>query len=325
MFVTTKLTLLLANSFEISKPCQHIFEQYFFITRYQREHTHDPRSTIVYFDCCGSFELYQSFLDQNFLVVIDNLFENKSFCKKFFSKLDPEYFNKTFLLHNVNWFWYHESLLYSYHGYNKYIPNKTYQHLALMPMGLGRPHRNSLYQSMQPWLDQLVWSYLAIGKRLPNDQEGCKKFIHDLGLEISINDRFFNPDWYDSTYFSLIAETEVDSYPDQPVFITEKTFKPIAFQHPFLIFGNAGTLKHLHNLGFETYDNLFNESYDTCQDSSVRLSIILENIKNFKTVPYDQLTQKKILHNSNKFFDLDVVTQRIIKEIIEPILEYANL
>jgi hypothetical protein len=166
---------------------------------------------------------------------------------------------------------------------------------------------------MTLYLDDFVWSYVARGKRLPNDSTAEP-----------INDRYFDPEWYDSTCFSLVSETCIESIDNCPVFITEKTFKPIAFQHPFMIFGNAGTLKHLKKLGFETYENLFDESYDRGTPAQ-RLKIIEKNVQEFKKHPYDTLTLDKIKHNHNRFFDNNLIKQKIINEIVTPILEHANI
>jgi hypothetical protein len=106
--------------------------------------------------------------------------------------------------------------------------------------------------------------------------------------------------------------------------ITEKTFKPIAFQHPYLLWAQPGVLKHLKSLGFETYENLFDESYDSIVDINQRLDIVVNNIKNFNKVSYDQLTLEKIKHNHNLFFNIELIRQRMINEIVTPILEWVE-
>jgi len=106
-------------------------------------------------------------------------------------------------------------------------------------------------------------------------------------------------------------------------FITEKTFKTMAFQHPLLVFGCVKTLEHLHNLGFETFDNIFDESYDLILNADDRLKLIIENVKNFNYQAYDQLTRDKLKHNQNLFYNQSLVEHRLLDEIITPIQEYA--
>jgi hypothetical protein len=180
-----------------------------------------------------------------------------------------------------------------------------------MPIRLKKPHRDQLFKSMTPFLDEFIFSYIGAGIHLPND-------VNENYLDMP---RYFNPLWYDSTYFSVVSETIVDG---DELFVTEKTFKPMAFYHPFIISGQPGVLDFLKKLGFETFDNLFDENYDTTQIFEDRLNILVENVKNFKREQYDSLTLSKLEHNRNLFFNVKIIKERIETEIINPILEYAE-
>ena len=57
----------------------------------------------------------------------------------------------------------------------------------------------------------------------------------------------------------VVTETVYD---DCRVHITEKTFKPIVLQQPFLMIGNRGALKYLRGYGFQTFGHIWDESYD---------------------------------------------------------------
>jgi hypothetical protein len=50
--------------------------------------------------------------------------------------------------------------------------------------------------------------------------------------------------------------------------LTEKTFKPIALGMPFIIVGTQGSLEYLRSYGFQTFDSIWDESYDTCDDTT---------------------------------------------------------
>jgi hypothetical protein len=95
-----------------------------------------------------------------------------------------------------------------------------------------------------------------------------------------------------------------------------------------MVYGHSGTLKFLHNLGFETFENLFDESYDSVVASTSidkkKLEIIINNVKNFEKGPRDQLTQEKIQHNRAQFSNMALVESRFVKEIIEPIMEFVS-
>jgi len=79
--------------------------------------------------------------------------------------------------------------------------------------------------------------------------------------------------------------------------LTEKTFKPICLQMSFIIVGTRGSLKYLRSYGFQTFGNLWDESYDDEHDDIVRLEKIAQLLKEL-----DALTQKEkqeLFHASN--------------------------
>jgi hypothetical protein len=51
-------------------------------------------------------------------------------------------------------------------------------------------------------------------------------------------------------------------YADHRLHLTEKTFKPIVMQQPFLLVGSRGALAYLRKYGFKTVGDLWDESYD---------------------------------------------------------------
>jgi hypothetical protein len=310
-----KPTLVLAdNQNLVTWNVKQVLENYFDVVPYCNRTQYDLASTLIVVDCNKKSEHFKKILNSGVKIVIDSLCEPVHTYKKNYPKLENAY-----VLHNPNWFWYKESLTYilDKNLYN-YSPARTYRYRALMPINIQRPHRDQLIITMRPFLDAFIWSYVThpiIKKRLPDDIES--------GVQYLTNDRYFNPDWYDQTCFSLVAETAVD-LPEQKVFITEKTFKPIAFQHPFMIFGLCRTLEYLRNLGFVTFENLFDESYDLETNTLQRLHKIKNNVENFSLTAYDTLTQQKLQHNWKHFFNTDLIKKRIQIETINPLLEHVN-
>lgn len=241
--------------------------------------------------------------DQFELVLFDNLWES----------IKPNN-TRGFLLQSPAWFWYNESMWWRYFFYDQYQPNRTHEYRALMPMNLKRPHRTKTLQALKPVLNEMIWSYVGLGKLLPGDD------VSDLGTDIFRTQRLFRAEWYDQTDFSVVAETTVtDSVP----FLTEKTFKPIGYWHPFLIVGVPGHLQAIRDLGFETFGNMFDESYDTVEDLSQRIKMIADQVINYTPGDYSPETWQKLEHNRNRFFSSDVLN-RIRTEILEPILHYAE-
>jgi hypothetical protein len=86
-----------------------------------------------------------------------------------------------------------------------------------------------------------------------------------------------------------------------------------------------GTLSFLKKNDFETFDHIFDESYDTLDFFDARLDIIYRNIKNFSKEKYiDPLTEQKIKHNYNRFYDRSAVLAGINLELLEPLMEWIH-
>ena len=90
--------------------------------------------------------------------------------------------------------------------------------------------------------------------------------------------------------------------------ITEKTFKPIALGMPFVIVGTRGSLKYLRSYGFRTFEGIWDESYDSAEDS-VRIERIASLLRSLDELPiaakqdlFDQ-AQEVIEHNWNHFYN----------------------
>jgi hypothetical protein len=144
---------------------------------------------------------------------------------------------------------------------------------------------------------------------------------NDVSWDSGWYQRFVNPEWYDDTYFSTVIETFQEGKCE---WITEKMCKPFAYHHPFVVIGQSHTLARLHQLGFETYENLFDESYDEIADFDQRLDAVIKNIDDFDPCAYDAITLEKLQHNHAHFFDQALVESKIVAEIIEPLINYAE-
>jgi len=81
----------------------------------------------------------------------------------------------------------------------------------------------------------------------------------------------------------VVTETVADGARQH---LTEKIFKPICQQIPFVVVGTAGALKYLKSYGFRTFDTLWDESYDDEPDMARRIERIGALLRDL-----DQLSQ----------------------------------
>jgi hypothetical protein len=90
--------------------------------------------------------------------------------------------------------------------------------------------------------------------------------------------------------------------------ITEKTFKAIALEMPFVLVAPAGSLEYLREYGFQTFADIFDESYDQETDDIKRIERVVKLLRDL-----DELGPKErqqihraclpiVEHNYNHFY-----------------------
>jgi hypothetical protein len=90
--------------------------------------------------------------------------------------------------------------------------------------------------------------------------------------------------------------------------ITEKTFKAIALEMPFVLVAPAGSLAYMREYGFKTFGDIFDESYDTETDDIKRLERVVETLKDVERLtPADKhkvwtACLPIVEHNYNHFY-----------------------
>jgi hypothetical protein len=125
---------------------------------------------------------------------------------------------------------------------------------------------------------------------------------------------------FNDTGISVVLETTFDDR----IHLTEKTLRPIACGHPFLLAGGPGSLQLLRNYGFKTFHTVINEDYDHVADSTQRLTCIIQEMQRLHTMNPSQLdhvlTECKIIadHNKKWFFSNDffqIVTDELARNV----------
>ena len=73
--------------------------------------------------------------------------------------------------------------------------------------------------------------------------------------------------------------------------MTEKIFKAITCEHPFVLVTHPKTLPLLHELGYKTFSPYIDESYDNEKDDYKRLLMIVEEVKRLSNLDSNQLNE----------------------------------
>lgn len=95
----------------------------------------------------------------------------------------------------------------------------------------------------------------------------------------------YGKEYYKDYFIDVTAETEIRN----KTWLTEKTFRPMAFGKPFILFGSYNGLAYLRELGFKTFDRWFDESYDYVENHNERLEMVLDEVDRLAALSYDQL------------------------------------
>ena len=94
------------------------------------------------------------------------------------------------------------------------------------------------------------------------------------------------------------------------VFLTEKTARPLLWGMPFFLNSGQYALKALRDMGFRTFDTLWDETYDTLPDAHARATAMHQSIKEVLAQPLEQLAEKIaqhkdiMSHNQKRFVEL---------------------
>jgi hypothetical protein len=210
------------------------------------------------------------------------------------------------------WFWYFESLWYHSRDYHLYQPRSDLKNkLFFMPIRRSSMARDLIYDKLQSRLHDAVYSFVERGIRLPGIPE-----------QHTEDQRWLNPDWYDSTLFSVVNE----DYDDRdPICWTEKSCKPLAFYHPFILVAQRHLLALIKSHGFLSFPELFDESYDDLHAIQDRIQSVAQQVLNLDRDNFRAPEiQAKVQHNHDRFFDIGLVQNLIASRLILPLREFLE-
>jgi len=113
--------------------------------------------------------------------------------------------------------------------------------------------------------------------------------------------------------------------------LTEKVFKPIIAQRPFILVAAPGNLAYLRSYGFKTFDHWIDESYDLETDNYIRIEKITQEIARLCAMPTSQLKhmheemQEILLYNYRHFYGefRTIITNELVDNF-EGILAQIN-
>lgn len=200
-------------------------------------------------------------------------------------------------------------------GQLDYTNNKPYKFDMLL--GGARPHRDFLfntYQQNQTIKNNTIATYYkdSMSSGLwPDWANPSLQGVEFSGDLFEINGEpvrcsaVIPVDIYNQTYYSVVAET---TYYNRYNHYTEKVAKPILAQRPFIVFAGQYYLKNLKSLGFQTFDSVIDESYDSVSDDLARWKLAVVQMEQLCLANPQKVLAKLrsvLEHNQQHFLSTD--------------------
>jgi hypothetical protein len=177
-------------------------------------------------------------------------------------------------------------------------------------LGQKRPHRDEIFASVDEELKSKVvmtylndkiqfgfqgssdkeWQWGQHGIELPNWP--IRNTVHKVGYcgQMICLSQIIPTDIYNQTAYTVVAETWGTD--NRFTFNTEKIVKPILAERLFLIASNQYYLRNLRALGFSTFSNVIDESYDLEPDYKLRCAMISQQIAYLAKQPQEEILAK---------------------------------
>lgn len=114
--------------------------------------------------------------------------------------------------------------------------------------------------------------------------------------------------------------------------LTEKTFKPICLQIPFVLVSTAGSLDYLRRYGFRTFGHVWNEEYDLEIDDHSRLVKVARLLKDLDDQTPKELqriydaTIPVLQHNYRHFYggDFESILWRELTDMLDNLKKFIH-
>jgi hypothetical protein len=211
------------------------------------------------------------------------------------------------------------------------IDNVDRPYLFECLLGARRPHRDFAMLNFQEsgLLDQSIVTYRDVFYGNTIDQESAdiaNKFALPLqhpyvspNLDTSwessqpVTNRVSSlVPWeiYRRCNYTVLCETQ---WKFDEFFFSEKTGKATLGQRLFVHIGSQNFLKQLHALGFETFGDIIDESYDSITDNFQRFTQAFEQVKLLAKQNHNTVLHKvsaRLLHNRQRMIDLQTESKQ---------------
>ena len=118
-----------------------------------------------------------------------------------------------------------------------------------------------------------------------------------------------NIDDFRNSYLNLVVESRLEDIG----YLTEKVYKPLRAGQLFLVQGPPGTIQYLRSIGFDTFDDFIDHSYDTIQDWQERSDAVVAELDRI----YPDIEQFYFVSKSRRMYNQHhLISEQLIKTVL---------
>lgn len=142
----------------------------------------------------------------------------------------------------------------------------------------GKYEQNWPEEINQKWYDTNLNEYYDLNPK--------KQVVDIENIKMARGHGWERKETYLDSYINITTES---LFFEDCWYMSEKTFKPIANLQPFIIIGSPHTLRELKKLGFKTFNEYWDESYDLETDPFKRFDKITKLIKRLNNLSLNEI------------------------------------
>ena len=153
-----------------------------------------------------------------------------------------------------------------------------------------KPHRTKFINFLEDekLLDEGYVSYQPKELYLDTNFKKPSESEDSTGFDSVSNSQWFKSgnEYYVDSYFNIVTET---FFEEPALRFSEKIYKPIIYRQPFILYSTPFSLRQLRSVGYKTFGDFIDESYDEIQDHEKRLDALNEEVKRLCSLSLDEL------------------------------------
>lgn len=115
-------------------------------------------------------------------------------------------------------------------------------------------------------------------------------FPNNVIFDAKVNEQGDNTDRLKMVYYDVFCDVVAESRFAQPTSnYSEKVYRAMFYKKPFIMVGPPHTLRYMHESGFKTFGDFWDESYDLMEDHEPRLFAIFKLIDKINSMSIEEL------------------------------------